>query len=119
MPGYSNIKIRGVTIKQPRQFSIERYNITKSGRVATGDMVMELIAKKRKFLLRYPTITGRNLDKILDLIDDPTAIFFEITYDENNVNKSATVYAGHIPSRLIRTGSEWYWRDVNFDLIER
>jgi hypothetical protein len=119
MGTYTDITIEGTTIYQPHEFIIERYNITKSGRVASGLMTMELIAKKRKFLFRYRTISSTSMNTILDLIDDEDAIFFDIAYKENNVQKTATVYAGHIPSTLIRSGSLWYWKNVNFDLIER
>ncbi len=110
--------INSVAIKNPTDFRIERYNLTKSGRVASGLMVMDLLAKKRKFLFRYKAISGTELNNILNLIDG-TDIFFTLSYWENNVLKHATCYAGHIPSHLFRRDGVWYWKDVNFDLIER
>lgn len=109
-----------VQIKSPLtgNFTIERYNLTKSGRLASGLMVMDLIAKKRKFLFRYPAITARDMNTILDLIDG-TTMFFSLSYWENNVIKYATCYVGHIPSTIHRTGENWVWTDVDFDLIER
>jgi hypothetical protein len=115
---YTNIKLGGKSIKQPFPFTIERYNITKAGRVASGLMTLDLVAKKRKFLFRYSSISGSDMNTILSVIDT-NDMFFTISYEENGVAKSATVYAGHIPSELVRSGSEWYWKDVNFDLIER
>ncbi len=112
------ITISGTTIPTPQEFHIERYNLTKAGRVATGDMKMDLIAKKRKFLLRYRVLSGTQLNNILTLIDGPGIVFFTVGYIENGVTKTAICYAGHIPSHLFRTDGKWYWRDVNFDLIE-
>jgi len=112
------LKLGGVTIKKPTSFRIERYTLTKAGRVASGLMTLEYIAKKRKFVFEYEVISGTELNTILDIIDT-TTMFFTINYRENNVNKSATVYAGHIPSEQFRTDGVWYWKDVNFDLIEQ
>lgn len=116
------LKINGTPIKKPAQFSIERYNITKAGRVASGKMMLELVAKKRKFLLQYEHLSGTDLDEILALIDTDE-MFFELEYQENGVTKRAICYAGHIPSQYLRGGDEtsplWYWKDVDFDLIEQ
>lgn len=118
------LKIGGVDIKQPKKenFKISKYNITKSGRVANGDMTMELIAKKRKFFFTYDVISGADLDVILSQIDS-NQMFFDITYEENNMVKSANVYVGEIGQQYFRvadkTTREWYWRDFTFNLIER
>ena len=112
-------KINGTTIKSPTHFRIERYNITfDAGRVASGLMVMDFIAKKRKFLFQYEVISGTALKTILDIIDT-TTLFMTLEYVESGVTKTATVYAGHIPSDRFRTDGVWYWKNVNFDLIER
>ena len=111
-------KINGTEIKSPTEFHIERYNLTKAGRVANGTMVMDLIAKKSKFLFRYAVISGPEMQKILNLIDT-SVMFFVLTYEENGVEKHATCYAGHIPTQRFRTDGVWYWKNMNFDLIER
>lgn len=116
-------KIDGVTIKNPGSFKIERFNLTKSGRVASGAMTMELVAKKRKFYFTYEVISGRDLQKLLNLIDTDK-MFFLLEYVENGISKSATVYTGAIPSEYFRRGSntssnDWYYKNVTFDLIER
>ena len=114
-------RINGVAIRNPDLFTIERFNLTKAGRVASGDMKMELIAKKRKFLLRYTTLSGTELQQLLSLIDT-TAVFFTFEYREDNIERRATCYAGMIPSDRFRGGEvsspEWHWRNINFDLIE-
>ncbi len=117
-----NIRLRlaggtWIKIKVPNGFNIQRYNLTKSGRIANGDMTMDFIAKKRKFLFSYESISKKDFNDILNIVDT-TTMFFEIQYVENDVTKTATVYAGHIPSERFRTDMGWYWKDVNFDLIE-
>lgn len=113
-----SFKINGTTIRTPTEFHIERYNLTKAGRVANGTMHMDLIAKKRKFLFRYTVISGTDMNTILSLIDG-TNMFFTLSYVENGTTKTAVCYAGHIPTERFRTDGVWYWKNMDFDLIER
>ena len=113
------LKINGTTIKTPNKFDYEAYNLTKSGRVASGEMTMDLVAKKRKFLLNYTVISGKNLAVILGLIDT-SSMFFTLTYKDNDVSKSAVCYVGAIKKTQFRTDSgAWYYKDCQFDLIEK
>lgn len=115
------LELNGVKIKSPTSFSKSRYNLTKAGRVANGDITIELIAKKRKFFFVYDTISSIEKEKILNVIDGP--IFFQIRYEEDNIIKSATVYVGEISQDRFRTRDSvnniWYWRNFTFNLIER
>ncbi|MNH22435.1 hypothetical protein D3C79_822930 [compost metagenome] len=119
------LSVGGVAIKQPQQggFKVSRYNITKSGRVANGDMTMELIAKKMKFFFTYEVISGKDLSLILSVIDSST-MFFDITYEHNGMVDSRTVYVGEIGEDYYRvsdptTPSGWYFKNFTFNLIER
>ena len=82
-------------------------------------MCGDLIAKKRKFYFTYDAIQSTELDAILDLIWETNSVFFDLTYIENNEEKTARVYSGSIPSELYRTGSKWVWKNVTFNLIEK
>lgn len=112
-------RINGYPIKRPSKFKIERYNITNMDRLANGLMVGDLIAKKRKFYFTYEAITARELNHILNLIWHTDSLFYSFTYVENNVEKIVTVYSGSIPQELFMTGSDWVWKNVQFDLIEQ
>jgi hypothetical protein len=118
-----NIKLNGVVIKQPKNedFHMNTYNLTKSGRVASGKMKMDLIAKKRKFEFTYPVISAGDFQAIIAIIDS-SEMFFSIEYTDTNdgVVKSATVYVGEINKVPFRTDQfGWYWKDVKFNLIEQ
>jgi hypothetical protein len=118
------ITLNGTTIKNPTNFQIQRYNLTKSGRLAGGNMTMDIIAKKVKFLFKYDVISGPDLDLIVDIIfgDDP---WVTIGYVENNVSKTAVVYSGAIDQEKFRgkpnslTDSVWYWKNFTFNLIQQ
>lgn len=112
------VKLNGRTIKTPHNWEVERYKISKAERVASGNMVMDTIARKRKFLVGYTELSGRDLDAILDIVytDDE---FIDLEYEENGKMKSAVVYCGPIRAKKYRTNMGWYWVDISFNLIER
>jgi len=115
------LRLNGIDIKKPKPggFSIERYKITKAGRLASGMMVMDWIAKKKKFVIQYDVLKGEELQTILDIIDSED-VFFTITYEENGVVKTKTVYSGPITYDLYRSDDHgWYWKNVTFNLIEQ
>ncbi len=113
-------KINGRRIKSPMMdnFEIEHYNITKADRNAEGEMIMEFIAKKRKFLITYPIISKQEIEIIMNEIDT-NKMFFRFEYPDNGDIKVATVYAGPIRRTRHRSHMGWYWKDVSFNLIER
>jgi len=116
----SNYTINGVVIKRPTSFKIERYKITKSERLSNGNMVMDLIAKKRKFILEYKIINASDLNNILNIIWESNDMFFTFGYVESNATKSAIVYTGAIPSDLFRSDpTDWVWESVTVSFIER
>lgn len=113
------VTLGGRSIRQPHDLDISRFNITKSGRTANGKMTMDLIAKKRKFKFQYTVLSGKDYQNILDVIDTNN-MFFTLVYLENGIQKSAVVYVGEISAKKFRTGTNgWYWKNVNFDLIEQ
>ena len=114
-----NFKIAGRSIKSPSQFKIERYNVTNLQRLANAEMCGDLIAKKRKFYFTYAAITAKDLNTILDIIWETNELFFTLSYVENGQTKTAKVYSGSIPTELHRTGDNWVWKGVTFDLIEK
>ena len=113
--------VNGQSIKNPSDFKIERYNITTMERLADATMVGDLIAKKHKYYFTYDSITGYDLDIILEAIWDTPLLFFTLSYPDNGVQKTAQVYVGSIPAELHKAGrtTNWVWRNVTFNLIEQ
>jgi hypothetical protein len=112
------IKLDETVIKEPTDMDFEWYRLTKSGRLASGRMTMELIAKKRKFLFSYEVLSGTDLDTVLSFIFGD-ANFFKLTYSFNGKLGEAVVYAGSIKAKKFRVDGIWYWKNVTFDLIEQ
>jgi hypothetical protein len=118
---YDYFKINGKTIKKPSGgFKVERYNVTNMQRLANGDMVGDLVAKKHKFYFTYEAIDVADLDVILEAIWDTNDIFYSFEYSENGKVYKYTVYSGSIPTELHQArGSGWVWKNVTFNLIEK
>lgn len=123
MPTYDfRPSINGTRIKSPSNFKIGRYNITKSGRVASGDMHMEFKAKKIKLFLTYAAISGRDLKAILDLVDTEQMFFSVVYYDTTDQAVTKTCYVGELTQELHRRGvigDGQMWKDVTFDFIQK
>lgn len=115
-----DIRINGVKIKQPKKPGLSHYNLTKSGRLASGKMTMDLVAKKKKLFLEYEVISGADVEQILGLIDTDQ-MFFTVSYIENGKQRSFTGYVGEINRTLHRGGGNngWYWTDASFNIIEQ
>ena len=114
--------INGVTIKNPSSFKIERYNVTTMNRLSNADMVGDLIAQKKKFYFTYDAISAEDMDAILDAMWDSQVLFFTLEYPYHGRTETATVYVGSIPSELHRgnkDNSNWVWKGVSFNLIQR
>lgn len=116
----TNYKIDNTVIKSPTSFGVEKYRLTKSGRLACGDMTMEYLdhSKKRKFQFGYSVLSGIWVTTIESLIYDGP-VFFTLEFPENGVQKTAMVYSGAIKKDRFRCDGVWYWKDVSFALIEQ
>ena len=114
--------LNGKQIKNPSTFKVERYNVTTMTRLSNADMTGDLIAQKHKFYFTYEAITANDLDDILDAIWHSQQLFFTLRYPYQGTDRTATVYVGSIPSDLHRghmSSSNWVWKNVTFNLIER
>lgn len=111
-------KVNGLEIKSPSTFSIEKYNLTKAGRLTNGIMMLDLVGKKRKFVIQYNVLREQEYTEIINIIFG-VSMFFTFEYNENSVDKSAICYVGAIKQQQFRTESTWYWKDVAFDFIEK
>lgn len=114
------MKLNHITTANPSGLKIELYRVTTMVRLANADMTGDEIAKKRKFYFTFADISGYDLDVILEAIWEGP-LFFPISIPYNGTTINTTVYAGSIPMELHRAGktSNWVWKNVTFDLIER
>ena len=113
------ITLSGQTIKNPTKFTIENYALTReTGRLINGEMVMDHVSLKKKYVLSYDAISGTNLKTILDIINTTTR-FYTFTYTDREGTHTKTVYSGALTQKQFRTDGNWVWEGTSFALIEK
>ena len=121
-----NIYIDGVRIKPPLQadFKLSTYLVTDMIRNAKGNMNGQILSVKHKLFFQYPSIIGRDLKVIYDILQN-VPLFHRVWFTLNGNSYQYYMYVGEMPQTLVRTGagsgsaSTWVWKDVDFNLIER
>ena len=113
------LKIAGTTVKAPTELKIGRFDLTKSSRTASGKMVMELIATKRRVDVVWKMLKDSELQQILDLIT-ANKPFFSLEYPDAGGTQTMTCYAGDIVTSLWHTkNGVRYWEEVSIPFIEQ
>jgi len=114
------MKLGGTTLPEPQGFEREWYKLVKAGRVASGKMTLEVIARKRKFTLSYNTLTGSDFATLVSVIDTNDA-FLTFEFPESDGSTSTcTVYTGALKSLFyMNTASKKLYKDISFALIEQ
>lgn len=113
------IKINGVGIPTPSEYSVGIQDISKAERNASGTMIVERIATKRKIELSWKYLDRTSLSIILSAVAD---VFFAVEYvdPQDNAVKVGTFYCGDRKSGMLdfKNGVPRY-KDVSFNLVER
>ena len=113
------LKIAGVTVKTPSELKIGRFDITKSNRAASGKMMMELIATKRRVDVVWKMLPDNDLKLIVDTIT-ANKPFFSLEYPDAGGTKTMTCYSGDIVTSLWHTkNGVRYWEEVTIPFIEQ
>jgi len=113
------LKIAGVTVKTPSELKVGRFDITKSNRSASGKMMMDIIATKRRVDCTWTLIADSELQLIIDTIT-ANKPFFTLEYPDVGGQKTMTCYCGDINTGLWQTkNAVRYWQDVTIPFIEQ
>jgi len=113
------VKINGVALPTPSEYSVSIMDISKAERNAAGTMVIDRIATKRKLELSWKYLDKEILSQVLTLV---SPVFFSVEYidPQENTWKKGTFYCGDrtIGALDYRDG-KIRWKDIKFNLIER
>jgi len=113
------LKIAGITVKAPTELKVGRFDLSKSSRTASGKMVMDIIATKRRVDVVWKMLKDSELQQILDLIT-ANKPFFLLEYPDAGGTKTMTCYAGDILTSLWHTKNGIrYWEEVSIAFIEQ
>ena len=113
------LKIAGTQVKAPTELTVGRFDISKADRTASGKMVMEIIATKRRVDVVWKYIKDGELETILNTIT-ANKPFFSLQYPDAGGSKTMTCYAGDITTGLWHTkNGVRYWEEVSIGFIEQ
>jgi len=116
----ANVTIDGFLLKTPSTISYGTYRISKSGRLASGLMTMDIIAIKRRIDLVWNSLSGAHLSDIIAMLDAKT--FYTITFPDSKVAggiATMTAYVGDVNLDLFRSDGSRIWKDVKLPFIEQ
>lgn len=113
------IKINGVAIPTPSDYSVGIQDISKAERNANGTMIIERITTKRKLELAWNYLSKEDLSKLLKVV---SPVFFQVEYldPEDNSRKTGTFYSGdRNAGALDYINGTIRWKNIKFSVIER
>ncbi len=115
------IRIAGADIPAPTDYQVGIMDLDgETSRTASGLMVRDRVAVKRKLELAWKYLTPAEWSQILQAVSPP---FVGVTYDdpESGELKTGTFYAGDRTAGAIdySGGKVTGWKDVKFNLIEQ
>lgn len=114
------IKINGRQLpKNPSDYQIGIYDLSKASRVASGLLVIDRIATKRKIELSWNYLTREQLSELLTLV---SPVYFDVEYLDPQTDqiKTGSFYCGdrQVEAFDYRNGQIRY-KNIRFNLIER
>lgn len=111
--------IAGVQVVNPAEIKVGQFDLTKSSRTASGKMVMELIATKRRVDVSWRMISDTDLNLIINTINTHKP-FFTLQYPDVGGLKTMTCYVGDINTSIWHTvDGVRYWKEVTIPFIEQ
>lgn len=113
------VKINGVQIPSPSTYQIGIYDLSKAERVASGYLMIERIATKRKIELSWNYLNNEQLSSLLTLVSSVSFIV-EYTDPQTNAKKTGEFYCGDRQAEAIDYhNGQIRYKNIKFNLIER
>lgn len=116
---YLAIDSTPIKIPKTEGFTIGYYKISDLKRTVNGDQSGDFIALKRTFNFTYESIYSSELNVIINILMGQQKMFYTLTINIDGNTSNYTVYPGAIPASLYRTGEDWVWTGVSFQVIEK
>ena len=98
-------------------FYEEEFEINRKGRVANGDLVIDTIATKKRFKLKFSTISQTNLDLWMTEYNRGVALNFKVEREDLSVDEYTVKFEPMKRTRLLAM-DQWLWKGASFTLEE-
>ena len=102
-----------------RRFAIEDFEISKEQRTASGRLVKEVIAVKKRFTLEYSFVTNAILKQLKELYQAGIRnnLNLKIEQEDGSIEEYEVVFRPFSRSRYL-IGDTWYWEGISIELEE-
>lgn len=102
-----------------RRFAIEDFEISKEQRTASGRLVKEVIAVKKRFTLEYSFVTNAILKQLKELYQAGIRnnLNLKIEQEDGSIEEYEVVFRPFSRSRYL-IGDKWYWEGISIELEE-
>ena len=111
------MELNSTAIPSPQTFEVETFDITRTNRLASGKLVAETIATKKRFNFTYTSLTGAQLSALKALLY--ADYFLSLTYPTETGIETVTVARGDIDVSLLRNEGNKQYESISFELIEQ
>ncbi|MBU9711058.1 hypothetical protein [Evansella tamaricis] len=95
----------------------EDIEISREDRTASGRLVRDIIAIKKRFSLSYGVLEGEDLEQLSRLYNLQVPLNLIIERESGSNDSYEVVFRPFARSNFLRTG-EWYWRGISVTLEE-
>ncbi|GAF74426.1 unnamed protein product [marine sediment metagenome] len=98
-------------------FFEEEFEINRKGRVANGALVIDTIATKRRFKLKYAVMTQDTLDALMTEYNRGVILNLKVERSDDSIDEYSVKFMPIKRTRLLAM-DQWLWKGASFTLEE-
>ncbi len=100
-----------------RSLTIEDIEISREDRTASGRLVSDVIAVKKKFTINYSFITNEILEQLSNLYNASGTKILKIEQENGSTQEYRVRFRPFSRSRYL-IGKKWFWEGISLELEE-
>lgn len=102
-----------------RKLSVEDFEITNENRTASGKLVRDVTAVKKRFKIDYSFVTNDILTQLRQLYElgINNNLNLKIEQEDNSIETYEVVFRPFSRSRYL-IGNKWFWEGISIELEE-
>jgi len=102
-----------------RKLSVEDFEITNENRTASGKLVRDVTAVKKRFKIDYSFVTNDILTQLRQLYElgINNNLNLKIEQEDSNIDEYEVVFRPFSRSRYL-IGNKWFWEGISIELEE-